>query len=84
MAIEHYFLARTTAGRTAVIIVDEHGAEIGTDMLRGMLGGFLLACSEVIGWDATLHEVNELARASRIPAEPQPPRLSIVRGEQVA
>lgn len=81
MAIEDNLIARTTAGRAAVVIVAEHSREVGADMLRGMLSGFLMACAEVNGWDDTLHIVNELARTSRAPLKSGPPTLQIVKGE---
>lgn len=81
MAIEDNLKARTTAGRAAVVIVHEHTREVGADILRGMMSGFLMACAEVNGWDDTLHIVNELARASRVPASVEKPKLQIVKGE---
>lgn len=79
MAIEHNLIARNAAARTAVIIADENTHENAVDMLRGCLAGFLTACAEVDGWDRTLAMVNEFARASRVPAEVEKPKLELVR-----
>lgn len=83
MAIEHHFKARAVAGRAALVIVSEHDHDTSTDMLRGMVTGFLLALAEVSGWDSALAEVNRIARESRAPVNAGKPKLEIVR-EDVA
>lgn len=84
MAIEHNLKARAAAGRAAVALMDEHGQEAGADTLLGLMTGFLLACSEVVGWDETLHVVNQFAIAGRVPAVVEKPKLVVVHGEKVA
>lgn len=81
MALQDNLIARTTAGRAAVAIVHENDPEVGSDMLRGMLSGFLVACGEVNGWDDTLRIVHELARQARAHEFVGKPKLQIVKAE---
>lgn len=84
MLSEHYYAARTQAGRAAVKIAGETSQEISTDMILGAFAGFLLAAAETSGWDATLHHLHQLARASRVPAECENPKLTIIPGGRAA
>lgn len=79
-----YFIARAAAGRAAVTIAHEKGAEASADMIRGAWAGFLLASAELDGWDAVMRHVQELASAARVPACIQKPKLSVVQGGKVA
>lgn len=80
MAESHIWSARSTAGRAAVVIADSHDRETARDMTLGLMTGFLLVCAEYDGWDETLRVVNELARASRVPAVAEKPKLTVVQG----
>lgn len=84
MGIEHNFLARTTAGRAAISIASEHDRDTARDMTQGLMTGFLLACVQYDGWDATLRAIQELAAASRVPAFAEKPKLCLVNREEVA
>lgn len=64
MAEEHHFIARTTAGRAALVVCDEQPRDVAADMLRGFVAGFVLAAAEVNGWDDTFRFINEISRSS--------------------
>lgn len=80
MAEHHIWMARNTAGRAAVVIASEHDRETARDMTCGLFTGFLLACAQYDGWDETLRTVQQIATASRVPAEISRPKLSVVQG----
>lgn len=85
MTIQHYFQARTVAGRVAVVTADENTAEVAADLVCGLSHGFICASAEMIGWDRVLREINELAAAARAPAEKSKPMLRVVnKGRDVA
>lgn len=84
MAEDHIWKARCTAGRAAVVIANDYERDTARDLTRGLLMGFLQACAQYDGWDSTLAFVNQLATASRVPAEVSSPKLSVVQGGKVA
>lgn len=84
MAKNYYFEARAAFGRAAIVLADENGNDIATETIRGGTHGFVLALADLIGWDRTLREINEIAVAARSPAEIEKPKLSVIKGGRAA
>lgn len=84
MAKDFYHEARAAFGRAALIIDDHHGHEIASDTIRGVAHAAILALGDIIGWDRTLREINEVAAAARSPAEIEKPKLSVIKGGRAA
>lgn len=74
-----YFKAKNAAGRAAISLADEHGADAAV-LIRGAAAGFIEAAAMFDGWDALLAHIHQLAAAHRVPAEVSKPGLKIVQG----
>lgn len=80
MSEQHFWQARGTAARAAVVIASDNDRETAHDMTRGLFNGFLMALVQYDGWEATLDHVYQFAKASRVPAEVCSPKLSVIEG----
>lgn len=80
MSESHFWIARSAAARAAVIVAENNDRETAHDTTKGLLTGFLLAFVKYDEWDQTLAYINQLAIASRVPAEVEKPKLSVIQG----
>lgn len=82
MSESHFWIARSAAARAAVVLAEHHDRSTAHDTTRGLLTGFLLATVQYESWDQVLHDIHQIAAASRKPAEIEKPKLHLVRGDK--
>lgn len=69
--------ARASAGHTALAVVANYGDEVGAEILRGYVQGFIAAFAAEAGWAEALHVVNTVAAQYLDPEHTAKPRLVI-------
>jgi hypothetical protein len=82
MADDDYYKMRAAVCRVAVTLADNDPAHAASITL-GAAAGFVLSAAHHYGWDPLLAHINELAKASRVPAVIEKPALKLVEGGKV-